>query len=356
MSGLRGLLLRRVAVEGPLSVAAFMETALGHPEFGYYATRDPFGGGGDFTTAPEISQIFGELIGAWCGDVWNRMGRPGRFVLAEFGPGRGTLMADLLRALHVLPGFGQAASLHLVETSPHLRGIQAGALTPYAPVWHDSIDTLPEGPLIAIGNEFLDALPIRQFVMTAQGWRERRIGIGAEGGLAFVLGEGRPSRERIAPADSILEECPAAAGIAARLGRRVAAAGGAVLLIDYGYFPSGFGDTFQAVRRHRPAGVLEEPGEADLTAHVDFAAVAEAASGAGAKVWGPVPQGEFLARLGLGLRMATLLRKADSNQQENILSGCRRLIDPAEMGTLFKVLAIADPALPEPAGFSSGAS
>ena len=359
MTTLKKRLRQRIEAAGPLSIAEFMEAALGDPVSGYYATRDPFGAEGDFTTAPEISQVFGELIGAWCGDVWDRMGRPERFILAELGPGRGTLMADLLRALRGLPEFGRAASIHLVETSPHLRGLQAQALAGYAPVWHERIDDLPDGPLIAIGNEFLDALPIRQFVRMGAVWLERRVGVSPEGdgpegdGLAFTLTEGQPMQPRSAPSGAVFEECAAAADIASALGRRVARSGGAVLFIDYGYYPHGFGDTLQAVRRHRPTGVLDEPGEADLTAHVDFSAIAEAARAGGARVWGPAGQGEFLSRLGLGLRLEALLRRAASpSQKEDIASGCRRLIDPAEMGTLFKVLAIAGPALPEPAGFS----
>jgi NADH dehydrogenase [ubiquinone] 1 alpha subcomplex assembly factor 7 len=360
LTRLLDLLRRRIAVTGPLTVAEFMAEALGHPEFGYYPTQDPFGRGGDFVTSPEISQIFGELIGAWCGDLWDRMGRPGRFVLAEFGPGRGTLMADMMRALRILPEFGRAATLHLVETSPVLRRSQARLLAAHDPVWHSSANSLPDGPLIAIGNEFLDALPIRQFVRTETGWRERLVMVSPDGsGLAFTqTGPATPATGLIppelrgAPPGSVCEVNAPALGIAAMLAERVRRSSGAVLFIDYGYLPRSCGDTLQAVRQHRYADILAEPGKVDLTAHVDFAGIAETAAEAGARVYGPVTQGEFLTRLGIVARRDALLRKAGLAQAEAIAGGCHRLIEPTEMGTLFKVLAIADPALPEPAGFA----
>jgi NADH dehydrogenase [ubiquinone] 1 alpha subcomplex assembly factor 7 len=354
------LLARRIRTHGPLTIGEFMAEALGHPEYGYYATRDPFGRRGDFTTAPEISQIFGELIGLWCADLWERMGRPAPFILAELGPGRGTLMADALRAARIMPGFLAAMRLHLVETSPVLRRAQTRALSMHGPVWHDSIASLPPGAALVIANEFLDALPIRQFVKTAAGWREKLIGLSAESDdLAFALAPGAtpavalvPGAFATAPEGSHCEVAPAALAIADGLARRFAEQCGAALIIDYGYYPSACGDTLQAVRRHRRHEILDEPGEADLTAHVDFAAIAAGATDAGARVLGPMSQGDFLQRLGLAARAERLFLRATPTQAADIGAACRRLVDPAEMGSLFKVLCIAAPNLPDPAGFA----
>jgi NADH dehydrogenase [ubiquinone] 1 alpha subcomplex assembly factor 7 len=353
-------LARRIRAAGPLTVAEYMTEALSHPQHGYYATRDPFGARGDFITAPEVSQIFGELIGLWCADLWQRMGAPAPAILAELGPGRGTLMADALRAAHIVPGFRQALRLHLVETSPVLRAAQAQRLADAAPQWHDHVSSLPPGPILLIANEFLDALPIRQFERRPDGWHERRVGLAADGAsLAFALDPAPappallPRAAQDAPDGSLCEICPAALALAAALGQRLSREAGAALLFDYGYWPSACGDTLQAVRGHRPHPVLAEPGSADLTAHVDFAAVADAATAAGARTYGPVPQGTFLEALGLGARAAALTRHATPKQAAEIASACRRLIAPKEMGTLFKALALTHPALPAPAGFPS---
>jgi NADH dehydrogenase [ubiquinone] 1 alpha subcomplex assembly factor 7 len=351
-------LARRIRAQGPLTVADFMAEALGHPEHGYYMTRDPLGRRGDFTTAPEISQVFGELIGLVCADLWERMGRPSPLLLAELGPGRGTLMADALRAARVMPGFGDALRLHLVETSPVLRRAQQRALSSWGPVWHDSVASLPDGPLLAIANEFLDALPIRQFVKTEGGWRERLVGLSAEhDGLAFAL-SGPTAAAALVPGalagaaiGSVCEVAPAALGLADALARRFAEQGGAALFVDYGYEGPACGDTLQALRRHRRHDPLAAPGEADLTAHVDFAALAATARHAGAGVHGPVAQGLFLQRLGIEARGERLLQAASPGQAADIGVALRRLIDPAEMGTLFKVLAITGPTTPAPAGF-----
>jgi NADH dehydrogenase [ubiquinone] 1 alpha subcomplex assembly factor 7 len=354
------LLAQRIRAAGPLTVADFMQEALLHPRFGYYTTRDPLGTRGDFITAPEVSQVFGELVGLWCADAWDKMGRPGDVVLAELGPGRGTLMADALRALKAVPALGRALTLHLVEVSPVLRRSQAASLAGASPSWHDSIAQLPEGPLILVANEFLDALPVRQLVRGANAWHERLVGMAADGEtLAFALDPAPsaaaallPPSLAAAPEGSLAEIRPAALALAAALGARLAQQGGVALFIDYGYFPSAAGDTLQALRRHRRHEVLEDPGEADLTAHVDFAAFADAARQAGARAWGPEPQGAFLAALGLAERATALLARASAAQIETIESGCRRLIDPDEMGTLFKALALAAPQLPAPAGFA----
>jgi len=359
MTPLEEVLARRIRTQGPLTVAEFMAEALGHPEYGYYATRDPLGRRGDFTTAPEISQIFGELIGLWCVDLWDRAGRPAPFILAELGPGRGTLMADAMRAARVMPEFLAALRLHLVETSPVLRQVQHRTLKRFAPSWHDSIASLPAGPLLVIANEFIDALPIRQLVKTDAGWREKLVGLSAEAdALAFALAPGASpaialvaAELRGAPAGSVCEVSPAGVAVVDGIARRIVTNGGAALIIDYGYVKRGCGDTLQAVRRHKRHDVLETPGEADLTAHVDFAALAETAAAVGARLWGPVTQGAFLQSLGLAARSERLLAGATPGQAADLGAASRRLIEPAEMGNLFKVLCFASSDMPMPAGF-----
>src|SRR5215470_2219640 len=278
MTELARLIARRIRATGPLTVAEFMTEVLQHPRLGYYATRDPLGTAGDFVTAPEVSQVFGELIGLWCADAWARMGQPDPVHLAELGPGRGTLMADALRALAVAPDFRRALRLHLVETSPALRALQARALATAAPTWHERLDAIPAGPLLLVANEFLDTLPIRQFERRGSGWNERRVGLAPDGGtLVFALDPAPspsaallPSRLSPAAEGSVAEACPAALSLAADLARRLSADGGAALFIDYGHPESAWGDTLQAVRQHRYHPVLEAPGSADITAHVDF--------------------------------------------------------------------------------------
>jgi NADH dehydrogenase [ubiquinone] 1 alpha subcomplex assembly factor 7 len=359
VSPLGELLARRIRETGPITIAEYMAQALGHPEHGYYSRRDPFGRQGDFITAPEISQIFGELVGLWCADTWERMGRPQPVHLVELGPGRGTLMSDALRAARVLPAFRHALRLHLVETSPFLRARQAAALGEAEPVWHATIDTLPDGPAMVVANEFFDALPVHQFQKTARGWRERLVTFDEASGNFAVRLAGRrteasallPKRLADAPPGAVFEVSPSALAIARALGQRLAAAGGAALIIDYGYVLGGRGDTLQAVRGHRRHDVFADPGEADLTAHVDFAALGDAASAGGARFNGPVTQGSFLRALGIATRLERLLRGATPTQAVALKTGCRRLIEPGEMGTLFKVLALADPKLPPLAGF-----
>lgn len=353
MTGLLEHLKRRIAEEGPLTVADYMAEALGNPRHGYYVGRDPFGRAGDFITAPEVSQMFGEMIGLWMALVWRAMGAPAPVHLVELGPGRGTLMADLLRAAGSAPGFRAALQVHLVETSPALRAMQREALGGQPALWHDGLDQVPAGPTLVVANEFFDALPIRQFQRVGETWRERRIGLGPEGGLRFVLNEApaRPSFLGEAPEGAIAEVCPDALGLARALGERLARFGGAALVIDYGHVRSGLGDTLQAVKGHAHHEVLEDPGEADVTAHVDFQALGEAAAKGGAAVYGPIPQGEFLPRLGLGARAAMLLDRATPEQAKDIHAAYRRLTDPDEMGSLFKVLCLAAPGLPTPPAF-----
>ena len=337
-----------VEAEGPMAVERYMALALGHPTHGYYATRDPFGAAGDFTTAPEISQMFGELLGLWAVAVWDAAGRPTPFRLVEIGPGRGTLMADALRAARVVPAFLRAADLHLVETSPTLRAVQARTLggADLRPTWHDALAAVPPGPTILLANELFDALPIRQWVCGRSGWHERLVGPGPDCGLAFGLAPEPDVRVRAdgRPGD-VMEVGEARLALAAELGSRLARDGGAALIVDYGHARSGFGDTLQAVRRHAFADPLAEPGEADLTAHVDFAALARAARRAGAAVHGPVPQGDFLRALGIEARAARL-RAADPSAAGAVDLALDRLAGPDGMGTLFKAMAIAHPSVP----------
>lgn len=324
-----------------MTLADYMATCLMHPEMGYYATRDPFGTTGDFTTAPEISQMFGELIGLCLAQTWLDQGQPAPCLLAELGPGRGTLMADILRATRGVPGFHDAAHVHLVETSPALRDVQAQTLKGCQINWHDGVEGLPDAPLYLVANEFFDALPIRQFQRAGAGWRERLVVLREE---ALTLGLGAPVVPRDLSArladtgdGDIVETCAPGRAIAHRIGARIEGRGGAALIIDYGGWRS-LGDTFQAVRGHAVTDPLEAPGEADLTAHVDFEALARAASPAAHAQL--TPQGTLLQRLGIEARADALARKLDGPERESHLAAFRRLTDPAEMGTLFKVLAL----------------
>ena len=307
----------------------------------YYADHDPFR---DFTTSPEITQVFGELLGLWAAVTWEAMGRPDPVLLAECGPGRGTLMADALRATaRVAPAFHAAQRLHLVETSPRLRAIQTAALP--GATWHDGIGTLPPGPLLLLANEFLDALPIRQFVRRGAGWAERHVADGA-------FTEQPASDPGLHAADGeVAELCEPARAIAAALAGRIAREGGAALFLDYGPAASAAGDSLQALRAGRPADPLAAPGQADLTAHVDFAALAHAARDAGAAVHGPVPQGLFLARMGLFQRTGNLARTQPPGRAAGLIQAAQRLAEPNRMGRLFKALAVCHPGLPTPAGF-----
>jgi NADH dehydrogenase [ubiquinone] 1 alpha subcomplex assembly factor 7 len=349
---------RRIESEGPLSVAAFMALALRDPEAGYYTAADPIGAGGDFVTAPEISQIYGESIGVWCALVWERLGRPDPVLLTEIGPGSGTLAADLLRAAAALPAFRRALRLHLVEVSPLLRAEQQRRLGFADPVWHDRADDLPDGPLLLVANEFLDALPIRQLVRHDGGWGERMVALEDRRRFVFVDGPAHPALALLvppmlrdaAPPGAIFEICPAALALASWLGARLAARPGAALFIDYGRVQSATGVSLQAVRRHRPAPLLEMPGTTDLSADVDFAAFAEAAHGGGAAVYGPLPQRRFLKALGAPERLAMIAARAVPAQRQALESGLERLLDPAQMGTLFKAMALLSPGQPAPPG------
>lgn len=360
------ILRARIAAQGPMRVADYMEICLLHPAHGYYATRDPLGAAGDFITAPEISQMFGELLGLCLAQAWADQGAPAPFTLAELGPGRGTLMADALRAARAMPGFADAAQIHLVEASPVLRARQRSALAGHRVTWHDSAATLPAQPLFLVANEFFDALPIRQFQRSPDGWRERVIGIDASDlapnlapdlapdlapGLALGLAPPAPRPELdarlhdTAPGD-IVETCAAAAAIAGEIGTRIAARGGAALIVDYGDWRS-LGDTFQALRGHARVDPLEAPGTCDLTAHVDFEALALAAPCAHTRL---ATQGAFLERLGIAARAAALARGLGDAALAAHRAAYRRLTDPGEMGTLFKVLGLYPPGKTPPPG------
>lgn len=325
----------------------------------YYARpgRDPFGARGDFTTAPEITQAFGECLGLWCVVAWRAMGRPARVVLAELGPGRGTLMADALRAARgAEAGFAAAVAAgggpHLVETSPTLCDAQR-ARVPDA-THHEDARDLPPGPLLLLANEFLDALPVRQFERRGSAWRERWVAGGGRSVLRDPEPGDAPDLPTDAPEGEVREVGEAAGAVVSGLAARAASEGGAALFVDYGPARSGPGDTLQAVRAHAPADPLATPpGEADLTAHVDFAALAAVARAAGAAVHGPVPQGLFLRRLGLTVRAAALAA-SDPRRGAEHLAAAQRLTAPEAMGRIFKAMAVAHPALPVPPGFEGG--
>jgi NADH dehydrogenase [ubiquinone] 1 alpha subcomplex assembly factor 7 len=357
-SELGRLIVRRIALAGPIAVSDFMAEALGHPRLGYYRKALPLGQAGDFTTAPEISQMFGELLGAWLAERWQAMGRPSPCLLIELGPGRGALLADALRATRAVPGFHSALQIHLVEINEALRDLQRAALPGFAPIWHERFDDVPPGPALLIANEFFDALPVRQFQRTPTGWAERMVGLadGDETALRFALAPGPSPFGALLPQaaepGALAELSPAATSVAAAIGARLAESGGWALLIDYGRDTSGLGLSLQAVRGHRGVDVLDRPGETDLSAHVDFEAVAAAAAVTGARILGPVGQGDFLRRLGIQWRAETLKARATPSQALAIDAALDRLIAPDQMGTLFRVLALGDRASTPPVGFS----
>ncbi|KIC50380.1 SAM-dependent methyltransferase [Tateyamaria sp. ANG-S1] len=347
---LRDHLIARITSQGPITVADFMGEALLHPIYGYYTTRDPLGAAGDFTTAPEISQMFGELVGLSLAQSWLDQGAPNPFTLAELGPGRGTLMADIVRATARVPGFHAAARIMLIEASPTLRAAQTRALAAHSIEHIDSTDALPDAPLCLVANEFFDALPVRQFQRDGAGWRERNVGL-RDGVLCLGLSPVGPQASLMHRLDDtedghIVETCPAASPILKAIGDRIASHGGAALIIDYGDWRS-LGDTMQALRNHEPVDPLADPGNADLTAHVDFEALcAAAAPAAHSRV---TPQGIFLERLGITARAQALAAKLDGPALEAHIAAHRRLTHPEEMGNLFKVLGLfPDHAAPPP--------
>ena len=355
MTALGDILARRIAAEGPIRLDHYMAECLLNPEHGYYATRDPFGATGDFITAPEISQMFGELLGLCLAQVWLDQGAPGRFLLVEPGPGRGSLMADMLRAIRAVPGMLEAADIHLIEASPALRKVQRERLAGHAVTWHDGFDTLPKGPLFLVANEFLDALPIRQFERRGQGWAERQVGLDADGKLIPGLAPPVPlARLEARLADTtegdVVEICPAAVAFAEAVAARVAQAGGIAIFIDYGNWRS-LGDTFQALRAHAPESPWANPGASDLTAHVAFEPLAQAARAAGARPSAMTPQGVLLERLGITARAERLARGLTGEALAAHVAAHRRLTHPEEMGHLFQTLAVTPATAALPPGF-----
>ncbi len=358
MSDLLEIIKKEISGGGPITVSRYMELALAHPQFGYYMKQDPFGEGGDFITAPEISQMFGELIGIWAAVVWQGMGEPEKINLVELGPGRGTLMADCTRAASALEKFEEAIRIYFVETSPTLREIQKKSLLSpdmRMPAWRDNFDDVGDGPLIVIANEFFDALPIDQYEKSDNGWHVRCIDWDNElSALKYTLGDkledesSIPADLRIAPPGAIFEHCSIAENIISSISERIKKHGGAALIIDYGHIERGIGDTLQALKNHSYFDPLLSPGEADITAHVDFSLLADVAEGVGVNVFGPVPQGAFLSRLGLRQRADRLMLGASKEQIEEIESTHARLVGADQMGTLFKVIAISSEGLGVP--------
>lgn len=345
----------QIAQDGPITIAQYMAQALGHPKHGYYMSRDPFGGRGDFITAPEVSQIFGELIGVWCAAGFQMIGAPERFALVEFGPGRGTLMSDVLRAAKVMPGFLAGVEVHMVETSPLLRQNQKIKLggAGVSITWHETFETVPERPMIVLANEFFDALPIHQLQKDESGWRERVVGLDGET-LTFGLAQTQapPAFVDAGAAPGTIAELPRIRDqVAKSIGSRLAAHGGCGLVIDYGHAHSAAGDTLQAMSRHGYVDVLQRPGHCDVTSHVDFESLAAGFAAGGAKTYGPVPQGPFLHAMGLEVRAEKLREKAMKRQKQLIDSAVERLAGREQMGELFKVLAITHPDCPTPAPF-----
>jgi NADH dehydrogenase [ubiquinone] 1 alpha subcomplex assembly factor 7 len=358
MNALKREIATNIAHDGPITLEDYMGLCLGHPHHGYYMTREPFGVAGDFVTAPEISQMFGELIGVWLAEAWKAAGGPTPANLIELGPGRGTLMSDILRVARIAPDFLEAAHPCLVEMSPRLREIQHQTLAKAAKTisWAENFATTPPGPAFIIANEFFDALPVRHYVKTLAGWRQRLIGLDQTGSLAFGLSEKiEPTLTAAAREGSIIEVCPTGQRLMSDIAQRLVAEGGVLLLIDYGYTQTSLGDSLQAVSRHSYVDPLDAPGEADLTAHVDFAALARAALAQGAKVMGPVTQAQFLLQLGIERRAETLSRNASPEQTQDVMTSLDRLIgtrDPQRhMGALFKAMAVAHPGVPDLPGF-----
>ena len=360
-SPLQNEIRKLIKSSGPMPVWRYMELCLLHPEHGYYVSRDPLGREGDFTTSPEVSQMFGELLGLWAASVWRAIGSPPILRLVELGPGRGTMMADALRALRVLPPLYQSLTIHMVEVNPVLREKQRATLSGVRNItWHDSIDDIVEGPAVIFANEYFDVLPIHQMVKRETGWHERVVDLDANGKLVFgAAAEPTPRFEvllpplvRAAPPGAVFEWRPDTEIM--KIATRVRDQDGAALIIDYGHMRSDAGDTFQAIARHSFTDPLKNPGQADVTAHVDFQALARAAEDLGARVHGPVTQGDFLKRLGIESRAATLMAKATHEVSADISGALKRLTEPGRggMGSMFKVLGVSQPDVVSLAGLS----
>jgi NADH dehydrogenase [ubiquinone] 1 alpha subcomplex assembly factor 7 len=357
VNALAGRIAALIAQNGPLTIAQYMAIALNDPREGYYATRPALGGQGDFITAPETSQMFGELVGLWCVQAWLDSGAPARVNLIELGPGRGVMMSDMLRAAKALDAYRAALSVTLIENSAPLRAEQEKTLSGQEIAWAQTLADAPDGPSVIVANEFLDCMPIRQFVRTGEGWREKVVGARA-GALTFGLVTMPLADEAIippalkdAPEGAVAEIAPALEGFIATLAARLHAHPGRALFFDYGAPTPDGGDTFQALRRHSSADPLEAPGESDLTAHVDFSAVKRAAEAAGLAVAGPRAQGAWLNAMGIETRAAAL-RAAQPHKAALIARQHARLTAPDQMGILFQAICLSSPGLPAPAGFS----
>ena len=331
MSPLEQKIRHAIAINGPMGVDTFMTLAVSH----YYATRDPFGQNGDFVTAPEISQMFGELLGIWVADTWMKLGSPGKFQLVEGGPGRGTLMADILRSTRRVEGMHEAAAIHLVETSPVLRQVQEQSLLGYDVIWHDTLETLPSDPIIFIANELFDAFPIRQFECRDGAWGERVIGVEND---ALVWGL-RPAEIQLPLVNGAIKEIsPVSLAFMNALANCIMKNKGAALIIDYGYDEISVNDTLQAVKNHKYVPVLETPGEVDLTAHVDFLTLRGYAPEV--TISDTITQGDFLKNMGIDMRMDRLKAIATPQQTLDLQTGYVRLMSDNQMGTLFKVMGL----------------
>lgn len=367
-TALENIIKDEIRQKGPMNLARYMALCLGHAEHGYYMTRDPFGAQGDFTTAPEISQMFGEMIGAWVADTWMKMGMPSKFILLECGPGRGTLMMDVMRATKNVENFHNAVQLHLMETSPVLKEIQKKNLTQYGPSWHDGLSTLPQDcPVILIGNEFLDALPVRQLTFDGTDWYEKFVDLDINDTLRLCEKEADNEVKSALPAFLI----PPKAGeqVEVSLHQKsflndamniVLKQGGIILFVDYGFIHNVAGDTLQAVKNHQYCDIFETPGEADITAHVNFAEISSVAMSKNMTVHGPVSQGEWLKRLGITIRADQLIQNATEKQRRDIGSALDRLVGVeknmkdgrGQMGALFKVIAFSSNSNIQLAGLS----
>jgi NADH dehydrogenase [ubiquinone] 1 alpha subcomplex assembly factor 7 len=361
---LKKIIIERIKQKGPMNIAEYMGLCLSHPEYGYYMTRDPFGVKGDFTTAPEISQLFGEMIGAWVADTWMKMGAPQDFILLECGPGRGTLMSDILRATKNVAGFHDAAHLHLLEISPVLQQRQADTLEGYEVTWHHDLASLPKDyPLIVVGNEFLDAFPVHQLTFSVSGWQEKMIEININDTLRFtdVLAE-KQLTESLTPflippkEGELVEVSPEQKAFLGDLMNIIIKQGGSALFVDYGFNHNVAGDTVQAVKDHAYCHILEYAGEADITAHVNFAEISRIAMEKTMTVHGPVSQSDYLQRLGISIRQGLLGEKTDEMGRRKLAQDVTRLIgtdtSKNEMGQLFKVMAFSSDPQIELAGFA----
>ena len=359
-SALGQIITDMITADGPMPVDRYMALALGHEAHGYYMGRDPFGRAGDFITAPEVSQMFGELIGIWCAAGWQMMDAPAQWNLIELGPGRGTLLSDLVRACSVMPGLRDGMKVHLIDTSPALKTMQAETLkrAGVEASWHDRLEDVPDGQSLIIANEFFDALPVVQLQKQSGHWHERVVGLDREKKLVFGLASD-PISPALVPSwaagvedGEIIEISPARDAVAREIGRRITEDKGAALIVDYGHVRSAVGDTMQAVRKHQFAPVLAQPGDADITSHVDFEALTNAVTANGAKAYGPVTQGDFLIKMGLKEREEMLRARADARQRIRLSKAAQRLVSGNQMGQLFKVLAVIHPDMPKPAPFN----